>query len=252
MYDYQDIIIILVLGIIFFLDYVFINTITCINDLSITTEDKSNINKYLEIISNIFDKQNIKYWIISGTLLGSVRHGQMVPWDDDADIGVMESDINKILGLNEYLKTIGYEIVSSWRIYKFRKIGTEYPFIDLFCYIKDKDKYVMNHIDLREEWPNEYYLEDELFPLKIYKFGNMHLYGPNYPLEYLDRMYSNWRNIGKQTGDHKTGKPVDITVRLNIKNPIHKLKPKLYIDSELDIKEEYDAHYNNKIITLNK
>jgi lipopolysaccharide cholinephosphotransferase len=251
MCNYQDIIIIIALAIIFYIDYIYIDVITSIDDLSITTKDKADINNYLQIISNIFDNHDIKYWIISGTLLGSVRHGDMVPWDDDADIGVLESDINKILGLNEYLKTIGYEIAKSWRIHKFRKIGTEYPFVDIFCFIKEKNKYIMNHIDLIYEWPNEYYLEDELFPLKKYKFGNMYLYGPNYPLKHLDRMYSNWRIVGKQNTDHKTGKRTNITIRLNISNPMHKLKPTLYVSSEADIKAEYDQHYNDKIITLN-
>lgn len=196
MITYQDIIIILILGIIFYLDYTFIDTITSIDDLSITDNDKANINEYLQIISDIFDSHNIKYWIISGTLLGSVRHGQIVPWDDDADIGVMESDINKILDLNKYLKSIGYEIVPSWRIYKFRKIGMNYPFVDIFCFTKEGDKYVMNHTELRDTWPNEYYLEDELFPLKKYKFANMYLYGPHYPLEHLDRIYKGWRTVG--------------------------------------------------------
>lgn len=252
MTNYQDIIIILVLGIIFYLDYAIISTITSVDELSITENDKANINKYLQIISDLFDKHNIKYWIISGTLLGSVRHGEIVPWDDDADIGVMESDITKILYLNDHLKAFGYEIVPSWKIYKFRKIGIEYPFIDIFCFIKEENKYVMNHKDLRDTWPNEYYLEDELFPLKKYKFANMYLYGPQYPIEHLDRIYKGWRTIGRQTTDHKSGKRTDITVHLNTSNPKHKLKPKLYVDSKSEIKTEYNEHYNDKIITINE
>jgi hypothetical protein len=99
---------------------------------------------------------------------------------------------------------------------------------------------------------NEYYLVNELFPLKLYKFGNIYLPGPNYPLDYLDRMYPNWRNIGNQTFDHKENKGTDITVELEYGNQEHKLKPKLYVNSKFNsnIKKAYNRYHNKKIITI--
>ena len=37
-------------------------------------------------IDGVCSKHGIKYWLSSGTLLGAVRHGGLIPWDDDLDI----------------------------------------------------------------------------------------------------------------------------------------------------------------------
>ena len=37
-------------------------------------------------VDRICKKRGIKYNIIAGTLLGAIRHGGYIPWDDDADV----------------------------------------------------------------------------------------------------------------------------------------------------------------------
>ena len=49
----------------------------------------------LEFIGNVCEKHGLEWWLDYGNLLGAVRHGYYVPWDDDVDIGMMREDYLK-------------------------------------------------------------------------------------------------------------------------------------------------------------
>lgn len=49
----------------------------------------------LEEVDRICKKCGIKYNIIAGTLLGAIRHGGYIPWDDDADVALLRPEYEK-------------------------------------------------------------------------------------------------------------------------------------------------------------
>ncbi len=66
-----------------------------------TDAQKQIVVKILADFDAFCKKHNIRYCLTQGTLLGAVRHGGMIPWDDDIDIAVFREDYDRLI---EYSK----------------------------------------------------------------------------------------------------------------------------------------------------
>ena len=67
-------------------------------------KDKLNIKTVHKTLYRLLEKFNSfykgDYWLAYGTLLGSVRHNSIIPWDDDIDIHVWSQDLTQKLNRN--------------------------------------------------------------------------------------------------------------------------------------------------------
>ncbi len=43
------------------------------------------------------DEHDLRYYMLSGTFLGAVRHKGFIPWDDDMDFGMPREDYDRLL-----------------------------------------------------------------------------------------------------------------------------------------------------------
>jgi hypothetical protein len=161
--------------------------------------DKIKTRNLVWTIFNITLKEGIELFLSDGTLLGYVRHGQIMGWDDDIDfsmnmddLGILLNAVEKIAGLNickwYYKGQLYYKIWDNSgikipnRIYKF-------PFIDIWLYKKEKNMLVYNYGDK--------YSFSIIFPLKPVFFEGVLSHIPFDPLSYLDLKYKDWRSCIK-------------------------------------------------------
>lgn len=87
----------------------------------------------LEKVDKVCKEQNITYWIEGGTLLGAMRHGGFIPWDDDLDISMMRDDYNRF-------QEVAADLLPADLFMQNRKTDTD--FFHLECKIRDLNSYI--------------------------------------------------------------------------------------------------------------
>ncbi len=66
----------------------------------------------LQKIDEICVRHNITYYADGGTLLGAIRHGGFIPWDDDIDIEMKRLDYERFLKIAARELPTGYKILN--------------------------------------------------------------------------------------------------------------------------------------------
>lgn len=103
----------------------------------------------LKEIDRICKENDIKYFLTGGSLLGAVRYGHSIPWDDDLDIGMLREDFEKF-------RKICPEVIDKTR-FAYASYTTEKNCHYLFDKIRLKNTYFST------EFSSQYKIQDGVF-----------------------------------------------------------------------------------------
>lgn len=82
---------------------------------------------FLELI-DLFDAEGFAFWADGGTMLGALRHGGIIPWDKDIDIGLLATDLPRLIDLLDRHQDRYYLHSRAWLSWKAQ------PFRDSTCF----------------------------------------------------------------------------------------------------------------------
>ena len=94
-------------------------------------ETQQYILQVLREVIHVLDELEIPYYMQGGTMLGAIRHGGFIPWDDDVDLGIPRADYERLLTkvaerLPENLELRTYDDASDHHYYFARIVDTRY------------------------------------------------------------------------------------------------------------------------------
>lgn len=110
---------------------------------------KSEALRLLETTVNSLNEFGVNHFLISGTLLGYIRHNDFIPWDDDIDLLVDESILSKLNDISRKNPSLNI----------FRKSTHKYDSIK-FCF---RDGLEIPENDTVKEWKQNSITDDRKY-----------------------------------------------------------------------------------------
>ncbi len=103
-------------------------------------EKHQKLIRLLNEIDRICRTNDIKYSISYGTLMGAMRHGRFIPWDDDADIMMTREEFDKFkAALKNESSAFIFKVVFVDR-FTTKELFEEGVFIDIFIFDHEPER----------------------------------------------------------------------------------------------------------------
>jgi phosphorylcholine metabolism protein LicD len=171
---------------------------------------QDKILNMMKIFHNLCVKNNIRYMIGYGNLLGAILYNGWVPWDGDFDIMIDKDDYDKLRNIliNDLPKDMWYQDNLNDLTYKTKSISKIRDLNSCYYTYKNKSSHNGLQIDLTKyTFVNNLMITydsnklktityDDVYPLKLYKYEDTEFYVPNNYNKFLNEQYGNdWDKI---------------------------------------------------------
>lgn len=155
----------------------------------------------MNIVNKIFKENGLQYWADGGALLGAIRHGGFIPWDQDIDLEIYEKDLKKFLSLEKEFSTYGmyYTQVgknAGWGLYRIQRDyknnqgKKSQAIIEFYLTHQEDEKIVLNMSRGEGEYyKKSYWFVSDLKEIRRIKFGPIFISVPLNPIGYIERYY---------------------------------------------------------------
>lgn len=158
-------------------------------------------NEILFEFDKICKENSISYWLDFGTLLGAKRHSGCIPWDDDVDVAMLESDFEKLKlcksNFNENIKLdLDCEI---------GRVKSEKGIMDIFVYVQKDNRLKTRNFFSRIKNFNFSIPKNVVFPLEEIEYSNKLLSCPHNTDLYLRARYGNYELLPKHKSPYDHG-----------------------------------------------
>ncbi|XP_067928975.1 uncharacterized protein [Watersipora subatra] len=143
-------------------------------------DDKDQIIQAVKVLTDALSASGIEYFLYGGSLIGSWRHHDIIPWDDDVDIIVNISDWQKLESLFIPGYTMNIHTLNRYKFYNNNATDIssrfwKWPFIDI-CFFGDNGTHLY---DMDPTFSKTFvYKKSDVFPLILRPFANLNLKAP--------------------------------------------------------------------------
>ncbi|MGB5966197.1 MAG: LicD family protein [Sulfurimonadaceae bacterium] len=176
--------------------------------------DPEIAKKNLLDFKKVMDVHGVRYGLWFGTLLGAVREGGFMVYDEDVDVFVLEEDRNKVLNALFDLEKLGMKVARYHDDKSLLSVIRDDEYIDMYFYKKDftKRRKTDNVIDAK-------YLEHT----ETIEFLGEQFPVPGNPKQVLSILYGEDWHI-----PNKDGKPINESLSKKIKDFLIEKLPFMY------------------------
>jgi hypothetical protein len=173
-------------------------------------------------VDDLLARHDIPHWLDYGTLLGAVREGKLIAWDEDFDLGILGRDIDAIRALAPEIEAAGHRLDASWypHVLRIYLSTANRIHVDLFAWT-ERDGLLMHRADSTWDWPG---MQDRVAfpPTYLEPTQEIRLHGRPYP---APRPAHDFLRLHRYGDDYLTPRRATMTRRLHFEIDSTELTP---------------------------